>query len=132
MNMKSLNVTGDDLSCQVQVLPKDGSLSAIGAKEGLTNMARGLKTQGQTKGLKTLFPEWNEEFVLTGWREGDPLAFTIYDKGAIASKSEGTAKLNSDQFYPGDFDSYLSFSDAPGEQCRLYVQVSYVGETKQQ
>ena len=50
-----------------------------------------------------LNPFWGETHNLESWCEGESLEFTVYDKGLIASKTEGKAVLPSDLFFPDGF-----------------------------
>merc|ERR550532_1413925 len=61
-----------------------------------------IETKPVTEG-DTQNPFWGETHYLDSWRHGEPLEFTIYDKGLIGSKTEGKAVLPSEMFSPQGF-----------------------------
>mmetsp|Transcript_128867 Transcript_128867/g.223498 ORF Transcript_128867/g.223498 Transcript_128867/m.223498 type:complete len:167 (-) Transcript_128867:100-600(-) len=120
-NLKSLNVTGDAPYCKVRVVRK-------GSKEIATNLARHLVASATTKVIKgNLSPEWNEEFILTGWYDEDSIIFDVMDEGTLGAKREAQIVLDADKFYPIHFDSYLTI-DQPTKSY-LWVKVEYMGPT---
>jgi len=60
----------------------------------------------------TLNPLWNETHELEPWHPGEPLEFTVYDKGLIGSKSEGKVTLPGELFFsnPNGFYGPLPIS----------------------
>jgi len=69
------------------------------------------KTKVETKPVKegdTMNPVWNETHDLEPWHPGEPLTFTIYDKGLLGSKTEGTVTLPGELF----FSNQMGFSGA--------------------
>merc|ERR1712232_63066 len=73
--LKHLNFTGDNLYCEACVKHADKRVKA--------NAVR-------TKTVKqSLDPLWNETFEVEPWQTGEPLEFTVYDKGSLMSKKEG-------------------------------------------
>merc|ERR1711953_1499821 len=71
----------------------------------------GRSTKVETQPVKegdTLNPVWNETLELEPWHQGEPLEFTIYDKGLLGSKTEGTVTLPGELF----FSNPMGFSGA--------------------
>eukprot|EP00448_Togula_jolla_P014268 CAMPEP_0170585478 /NCGR_PEP_ID=MMETSP0224-20130122/9235_1 /TAXON_ID=285029 /ORGANISM="Togula jolla, Strain CCCM 725" /LENGTH=530 /DNA_ID=CAMNT_0010908965 /DNA_START=17 /DNA_END=1606 /DNA_ORIENTATION=+ len=66
-------------------------------------------------------PVWNETFQLDLWQPGEPLEFTILDKGISGSKTEGKVSLPSHQFYPSGFEGNLQIEGLPG--ATLHVRI---------
>jgi hypothetical protein len=101
-----LNFTGDNMYCVASVKHTDKKAKA---------------TSCQTAKIQSLNPTWNETHELGPWSEGDALEFTVYDKGMIGSKTEGTAILTSERFFPNGFDGQLPISGHP--HAALHVKV---------
>lgn len=70
-----------------------------------------------------LNPMWNETLELESWQPGEPLEFTVYDKGLLASKTEGKALLPSEFFYPHGFQGMLAIIGLPDARLSVEVQV---------
>mmetsp|Transcript_591 Transcript_591/g.1180 ORF Transcript_591/g.1180 Transcript_591/m.1180 type:complete len:498 (-) Transcript_591:214-1707(-) len=88
------------------------------------------KTKVETKPVKegdTLNPVWNETHDLEPWHPGEPLTFTIYDKGLLGSKTEGTVTLPGELFFsnPMGFSGALPISGL--SQALLTVAVRVLG-----
>eukprot|EP00927_Polykrikos_kofoidii_P052187 TRINITY_DN45972_c0_g1_i1.p1 TRINITY_DN45972_c0_g1~~TRINITY_DN45972_c0_g1_i1.p1 ORF type:complete len:492 (+),score=59.69 TRINITY_DN45972_c0_g1_i1:161-1477(+) len=92
--LRHLNFTGDNMYCSFKVLRMDGN-------SGPPTPHCSYETRTVSK---TLDPVWNETHEVDAWHIGDPLEFTILDKGLLASKTEGRAVLPSEYFYPNGFD----------------------------
>merc|ERR1719297_25947 len=74
----------------------------------------------------TLNPLWNETHELEPWHPGEPLEFTVYDKGLIGSKSEGKVTLPGELFSgPSGFSGTLPIAGL--SQALLYVAVRILG-----
>jgi len=83
-------------------------------------------TKAETKPVTTgdtLNPVWDEAFEIDPWHEGEPLEFTIYDKGLLGSKTEGKVLLPAHEFFPGGFNGMLSISEIPDAFLQVEVQV---------
>jgi len=74
-----------------------------------------------------LNPVWNETHELEPWHQGEPLEFTVYDKGLIGSKTEGKATLPAEMFFnnPNGFYGPIPISGLP--HALLMVGVRIVG-----
>jgi len=70
----------------------------------------------------TLNPIWNETHELEPWHQGEPLEFTVYDKGLISSKTEGKVVLPP-TFFPNGFSGTLQFSGLPHALLSISVRV---------
>merc|ERR1719237_1220792 len=82
-------------------------------------------TRVQTKPVTegdTLNPFWGETHHLGPWHQGEPLEFTVYDKGLIGSKTEGKVVLSPELFYPNGFSGMLSISGLPHALIHLIVR----------
>jgi len=86
-----------------------------------------VETQPVAEG-DTLNPFWGETHIVEQFREGDSLEFTVYDKGLIASKTEGKAVLPSDMFFPQSFSGMIAISGLPN--ALLHVIVRPLGPSK--
>merc|ERR1711971_774448 len=71
-----------------------------------------VKTNAVKEGDK-LNPFWGETLNLEPWCEGESLEFTVYDKGLVASKTEGKAVLSPDLFFPQGFTGMIEISGLP-------------------
>jgi len=87
------------------------------------------RTKLETKPLTvgdTLNPLWNETHELEPWHPGEPLEFSVYDKGLIGSKTEGKATLPSEYFsQPNGFSGNLPISGLA--HALLHVAVRVLG-----
>jgi len=86
------------------------------------------RTKFETKPVTTgdtLNPIWSETQELEPWHEGEPLEFTIYDKGLIGSKTEGKAMLTPEMFFPNGYNGMVAISGLP--QALLNVSVRVLG-----
>merc|ERR1719367_1953122 len=101
--------TGDHPYCVREVKHMDPNAPATRAE-----------TRPVTEG-DTLNPVWNETLELEAWQPGEALAFTVYDKGLIGSKTEGKAILPSEFFYPNGFRGMISVIDLPDARLRVEV-----------
>merc|ERR1719237_1610714 len=70
----------------------------------------------------TLNPFWGETHTLEPWHEGEPLEFTVYDKGLIGSKTEGKVVLAPELFFPNGFSGMLAISGLPNSTLHLIVR----------
>jgi len=79
----------------------------------------------------TLNPFWGETHTLGPWHEGEPLEFTVYDKGLIGSKTEGKVVLGPELFFPNGFSGMLSISGLPHSMLHVIIRPlgSYAAET---
>jgi len=73
----------------------------------------------------TMNPFWGETHTLGPWHEGEPLEFTVYDKGLIGSKTEGKVVLGPEFFFPNGFSGMLTISGLP--QAMLHVIIRPLG-----
>ena len=85
-----------------------------------------IETRPMTEG-DTQNPFWGETHYLDSWQPGEPLEFTIYDKGLIGSKTEGKAVLPSELFSPQGFTGMIPISGLP--HALLHVIVRVLGQT---
>merc|ERR1712204_70986 len=103
---------GPYVVCEVKNrIPKAGETTKVETKP---------VTEGDTQN-----PFWGETHELEPWHEGEPLEFTIYDKGLIGSKTEGKALLSPEMFFPNGFSGMISISGLP--QALLNVSVQILG-----
>merc|ERR1719433_903271 len=70
----------------------------------------------------TLNPFWGETHTLEPWHEGEPLEFTVYDKGLIGSKSEGKVVLAPELFFPNGFSGMVAISGLPHAMLHVIVR----------
>merc|ERR1719192_528315 len=85
-----------------------------------------VETKPQTQGELGHMCLWNETLDLEPWHPGEPLEFTIYDKGLIGSKTEGKATLPGELFsQPSGFSGTLPISGL--SHALLYVAVRVLG-----
>jgi len=70
----------------------------------------------------TLNPFWGETHNLEPWFEGESLEFTIYDKGLVASKTEGKVVLPCDIFSPQGFSGMVAISGLPHALLHVIVR----------
>jgi hypothetical protein len=71
-------------------------------------------------------PYWNETLELEPWHPGEPLEFSVYDKGLIGSKTEGKATLPGELFsQPNGFSGNLPIAGL--SHALLYVTVRVLG-----
>eukprot|EP00929_Paragymnodinium_shiwhaense_P067335 TRINITY_DN338_c1_g1_i1.p1 TRINITY_DN338_c1_g1~~TRINITY_DN338_c1_g1_i1.p1 ORF type:complete len:808 (-),score=168.26 TRINITY_DN338_c1_g1_i1:134-2557(-) len=68
----------------------------------------------------SLNPVWNETHELQ-WRIGEPLEFTVYDQGMLASKLEGTVVVPSEVFYPQGFAGEVPLEGVPNAKLQISV-----------
>jgi len=88
----------------------------------------GRSTKVETQPVKegdTLNPVWNETLELEPWHQGEPLEFTVYDKGLIGSKTEGKAILKAESFFPNGFNGFVPVAGLP--QAMIHVCVRMMG-----
>merc|ERR1719492_684049 len=87
------------------------------------------RTKVETKPVTvgdTTNPSWNETHELEPWHPGEPLAFSVYDKGLIGSKTEGKATLPGELFsQPNGFSGTLPIAGL--SHALLYVAVRVLG-----
>merc|ERR1719145_305638 len=82
-------------------------------------------TKVQTKPVTdgdTMNPFWGETHTLGPWHEGEPLEFTVYDKGLIGSKTEGKVVLGPELFFPNGFSGMLSLSGLPHAMLHVIIR----------
>jgi len=70
----------------------------------------------------TLNPFWGETHNVEPWCEGESLEFTVYDKGLVASKTEGKAVLPPDLFFPQGFSGMIAISGLPHALLHVIVR----------
>jgi len=73
-------------------------------------------------GGDTSNPFWGETHELGPWYEGEPLEFTVYDKGLIGSKTEGKVTLSPELFFPNGFSGMVAISGLPHALLHLIVR----------
>jgi len=100
--------TGDHPYCVCEVQHTDGSATKT-------------ETKPVTEG-DTLNPVWAERFEFENWQPGEALKFVILDQGLLGSKTEGSAELLSDTFYPHGFSGLLPISGLPEAVLEVVVQ----------
>merc|ERR1719210_818307 len=87
------------------------------------------RTKVETKPVTvgdTTNPCWNETHELEPWHPGEPLEFSVYDKGLIGSKTEGKAILPGEFFsQPNGFSGTLPIAGL--SHALLYVAVRVLG-----
>lgn len=82
------------------------------------------KCQSETI-AKTMSPEWNEMHHLEGYHQGDNLKFTVYDQGVAGSKTEGSAIIDNQDFYPNGFEGELPLQGL--EQATVSIRIVPLG-----
>jgi len=104
------NFTGDNpyVKCEVKHLDPAAEVTQVETK----TVAEG----------DTLNPFWGETHNIDPWCEGESLEFTVYDKGLVASKTEGTAVLPSDLFFPQGFSGMVAISGLPHALLHVIVR----------
>merc|ERR1712050_768854 len=104
------NFTGDApyVTCEVQRADGTGETTRV-------------ETKPTSEG-DTLNPFWGETHDVEPWCEGESLEFTVYDKGLIASKTEGKAVLPSDLFFPDGFRGMVAISGLPHALLHVIVR----------
>eukprot|EP00927_Polykrikos_kofoidii_P046074 TRINITY_DN4025_c0_g1_i2.p1 TRINITY_DN4025_c0_g1~~TRINITY_DN4025_c0_g1_i2.p1 ORF type:complete len:1805 (+),score=345.92 TRINITY_DN4025_c0_g1_i2:578-5416(+) len=105
--LQHLNYVGDApwVSCEVKHFEK-----------------RAAPSKCATKALhKTLDPVWNETHVFEHWCVGEPVAFTVYDKGWFGSKSEGAVEVASTQFWPHGYAGEVTLGGKA--HSKLFVRI---------
>lgn len=80
------------------------------------------KSKVKTKVIEdTEDPVWRQEFILQGWKKGDPLTFSVFDHDKVgADDMLATLQLPSERFYPEVFEGTLALENtwsAGGERC---------------
>jgi len=104
------NFTGDNpyVTCEVKHLD---------AAAETTRVETNPVSEGDTSN-----PFWGETHNLEPWCEGESLEFTVYDKGLMASKTEGKAVLPSDIFFPHGFTGMVAISGLPNALLHVIVR----------
>mmetsp|Transcript_24908 Transcript_24908/g.55281 ORF Transcript_24908/g.55281 Transcript_24908/m.55281 type:complete len:136 (+) Transcript_24908:59-466(+) len=106
--LKRLNLSGDDNYCICDVVRQADS----------KDPAASCRTKAISK---TLSPEWEQTFEVGPWSPGEQLKFSIYSKGVIKSKIQGTACLDGQKFHPTTFSGPLPIEGC--ENGQLWVSV---------
>jgi len=75
-------------------------------------------------------PFWGETHTLEPWHPGEPLEFSVYDKGLIGAKTEGKIVVSPELFYPNGFSGMLRISGLP--QALLHVIVRPMGSSSKE
>merc|ERR550525_782961 len=86
------------------------------------------RTKVETKPVTvgdSLNPVWSETHELEPWHPGEPLEFSVYDKGLLGSKTEGKATLPGELFFPNGFSGTLPIAGL--SHALLYVAVRVLG-----
>jgi hypothetical protein len=106
--------TGDHpyVVCEVKHLDQNAAVTKVETKP---------VTEGDTAN-----PFWGETFHLEPWHEGEPLEFTVYDKGLIGSKTEVKVVLGPEFFFPNGLSGMLSMSGLP--HAMLHVIIRPLGQ----
>jgi len=104
------NFTGDNpyVTCEVKHLDPATKRTCVETKP----MAEG----------DTLNPFWGETHDLEPWFEGESLEFTVYDRGLVASKTEGKVVLPSDIFFPQGISGMVAISGQPHALLHVIVR----------
>jgi len=87
---------------------------------------KGVKVE--TKPVKegdTMNPFWGETHTVDPYCLGDSLEFTVYDKGLLDAKTEGTVVVPPELIYPHGFSGMLHISGLP--QALLHVIIRPLG-----
>merc|ERR1719265_2297978 len=82
-------------------------------------------TKCETKPGKGQDPVWNETHEIDPWRVGEPLVFTVYEKGLMGSKVEGKVEIPSDMFYPQGLEGLVAIEGL--EHAALHIQILPAG-----
>jgi len=57
-------------------------------------------------------PTWDHECIVHGWRQGDPLLFTVLDWNVVGKHTElATLEFPSEAFFPSGFEGRLSLTE---------------------
>jgi len=80
-----------------------------------------IETKPVTEG-DTQSPFWGETHYLDSWHPGEPLEFSIYDKGLIGSKAEGKAVVPADLFSPQGFSGMITISGLPHALLHIIIR----------
>jgi len=80
-----------------------------------------VETKPVTEG-DSLNPFWGETFHLGPWYPGEPLEFTVYDKGLIGSKTEGKVVVAPELFYPNGLSGMVSISGLPHALLHVIIR----------
>jgi hypothetical protein len=83
-----------------------------------------VETKPMTEG-DTMNPFWGETHTIEPWCLGDSLDFTVYDKGLLGAKTEGTVQVPPELIYPHGFSGMLHISGLP--QALLHVIIRPLG-----
>jgi hypothetical protein len=67
-------------------------------------------------------PFWGETHYLNSWHPGEPLEFSIYDKGLMGSKTEGKAVLPAELFSAQGFTGMIPISGLPHAVLHVIVR----------
>jgi len=104
------NFTGDNpyVVCEVKHLDPAAQTTRV-------------ETQPVTEG-DTLNPFWGETHTVEPWCEGEALEFTVFDKGLLASKTEGKAVLPPDLFFPQGFSGMVAVSGLPHALLHVIIR----------
>merc|ERR1712008_575657 len=109
--LKHMNsFTGDNpyVTCEVKRLDPAAEMIRVETKP---------VTEGDTSN-----PFWGETHNVEPWCEGESLEFTVYDKGLVASKTEGKAVFPSDLFFPQGFSGMVAISGLPNALLHVIVR----------
>jgi hypothetical protein len=69
-------------------------------------------------------PVWNQALVVRGWRKGDPLLFSIYDKDQQgADDMLATVHISSEDFYPDGFQGRIEMENSWVAEGRIDEEV---------
>jgi len=67
-------------------------------------------------------PFWGETHYIDSWRPGEPLEFSIYDKGLMGSKTEGKALLPAELIVSPGFTGMIPISGLPHALLHVIVR----------
>jgi len=104
------NFTGDNpyVTCEVKHLDPAAEMTRV-------------ETEAVAEG-DTSNPFWGETHTVEPWFAGESLEFTVYDKGLVASKTEGKAVLPPDLFFPQGFSGMIAISGLPHALLHVIVR----------
>eukprot|EP00929_Paragymnodinium_shiwhaense_P120716 TRINITY_DN92747_c0_g1_i1.p1 TRINITY_DN92747_c0_g1~~TRINITY_DN92747_c0_g1_i1.p1 ORF type:complete len:713 (+),score=131.52 TRINITY_DN92747_c0_g1_i1:211-2349(+) len=130
--LSHLNFTGDNIWCRCEVLPgncvSDKAVDSgnNGGSSCSSRRSRALPPQTCCKTTvreKTLDPVWNETFELDLADKSDHLLVTVYNKGVLGSKLQGTVTLSNDQLYPNGFSGDKQLDEGGVATLSLAVEI---------
>jgi hypothetical protein len=110
--LKSLNFTGDQLKCVLEVKKEDDTVKP---EKRSTKAVKMVPRAG-----KLLEPVWNETHEVM-WTPGESLQFSVMDDGMATSSTEGTVIVPTEQFFPKGFVGQVPLAGA--QSAALHVSI---------